>query len=91
VFGRKFYIIRDDEKLGNFDVRSDARIFLGYSTINKAYRCYKKMLKKIFESASVKVEEEPHKHSILIKEYEFYESSCGEEGKEEKKGKGDVG
>ena len=40
VFGRKFYILKDN-KNGNFDAKSDEGIFLGYSTKRKAYKCLK--------------------------------------------------
>lgn len=57
VFERKCYIKRDEEKLGNFDARSNEGIFLGYSTKIKACKCYKKRLRKIFKSENVKVDE----------------------------------
>lgn len=86
-FGRKFYIRRDEDNLGNFDARSYEGIFLGYSIISKEYQCYNKRLKMIFESASVKVGEEPHQSSVLIEGYESNESPCSEEGKAKEKGK----
>jgi len=42
IFGRKFYIKRNDEKLGKFDARVDEDIFLGYSHNNKGCICYNK-------------------------------------------------
>lgn len=69
VFQRKCYIRRDDKKLGKFDARSNEGIFLVYNTKIKAYRCYKKSLRRIFESASVKVDEEL-RNSVVIDGYE---------------------
>jgi hypothetical protein len=46
IFGKKYYIRRDEEDLGNFDSRCDEGIFLGYSTIIKACKCYNKRLEK---------------------------------------------
>jgi hypothetical protein len=57
VFGRKFYIKRDDNNLGKFDSRSDDGIFLGYSSNKKPYRCYNLILHKIVESENVKVDD----------------------------------
>lgn len=62
IFGRKFYIKRDDD-IGNFDARSNEGIFLGYSTKSKTYWCYNKRLRNIVESASVKVDEDSVKSS----------------------------
>lgn len=56
VFGRKCYIKRDED-IGNFDARSDECIFLRYSTKSKTYQCYNKRLRKIVESACVRVYE----------------------------------
>jgi hypothetical protein len=46
--------------LGKFDSRADEGIFMGYSSRNKAYRCYNKALGKIIESTNVKVDEAGH-------------------------------
>jgi len=56
VFGSKCYIKRDED-LGKFDARCDEEIFLGYSNQSKAYQCFNKRLKKIVETANVKVDE----------------------------------
>ena len=58
VFGSKCYIKVNDDNLGKFNSRSDEGIFLGYSTSNKAYKCYNKRLRRIVESIDVKVDEE---------------------------------
>lgn len=57
VFGSKWYIKRNDDKLGKFDARDDGGIFLGYSHNNKGYRCYIKNIKNIFDSIDVQVDE----------------------------------
>ena len=57
IFGSKCYIKINDEHLGKFHARTDAGIFLGYSTERRAYKCYNKRLKRIVESMDVKVYE----------------------------------
>jgi len=42
VFGSKCFIKMTNEKLGKFEPREDEGIFLGYSYISKAYKCYNK-------------------------------------------------
>lgn len=85
VFGSKCYIKRDDENLGKFDAICDEGIFLGYSTNSKAYKCFNKTLRKIVESANVKVDEDMHRF-FEISEVELDEHICEkllEENKEE--------
>lgn len=73
IFGSKCYIKRD-KAVGKFDARSDEGIFLGYSTKSKAYRCFNLRLKKIIESAHVKIDEKfmvqerYHDYSPMIEE-----------------------
>ena len=57
VFGRKYYILNDQENLGKFDAKSDEGIFLGYSTSGRAYRVYNKRTKTVMESINVKIDE----------------------------------
>ena len=57
VFKIKSYIKRDDEDLRKFESRGNVGIFLGYSSRSKTYRFYNKALRKIVESANVKVDE----------------------------------
>ena len=54
--GTKCYILKDDRS-GKFDAKSDERIFLGYSTRSKAYKCLNTNTNKIVESVTVKVDE----------------------------------
>ena len=42
IFGSTCFILKDRENVGKFDSRSDEGIFLGYSSISKAYRLYNK-------------------------------------------------
>ena len=48
-------------------------MFLGYSTKSKAYRCYNLRLRKIIESANVKIDER-----FQIQERTFYYDSDNE-------------
>ena len=57
VFGRKYYILNDQENLGKFDAKSDEGIFLGYSTSGRAYGVYNKRTKTVMESINVKIDE----------------------------------
>jgi hypothetical protein len=57
VFGRKCYIKREDEKIGNFDSRVDEGIFIGYSCKIKSYKCYNIRLNKIAGIINVKFDE----------------------------------
>jgi hypothetical protein len=59
IFGRKCYIKRNEDNLGNFDSRVDEGILLGYSSKSKGYKCDNKRLHKIVESIYVKVNEGP--------------------------------
>ena len=43
--------------MGKFDFRSDEGIFLGYSSISKAYQVYNKRTKKVMETINVVIEE----------------------------------
>ena len=40
VFGSNYYIKRNEDDLGKFDSKTDDGIFLGYSSMKKAYMCY---------------------------------------------------
>ena len=42
IFGSTCFILKDRENVGKFDSRSNEGIFLGYSSISKAYRLYNK-------------------------------------------------
>ena len=54
VFGSKCFIHNHGkETLSKFDPRSPESIFVGYSSVNKAYRVYNKCTKVIEESIHV--------------------------------------
>ena len=59
VFGSKFFIKNNDEKLGKFEPRADEGILLGYSSRSRAYKCYNKRLWKIVECIDVVIDESP--------------------------------
>ena len=53
TFGSKCYILRGGENLGKFYAKFDIGIFLGFSTMSKAYRVYNQNSHIIQESSSV--------------------------------------
>ena len=57
IFGRKWYIKRDDGKIRKFDSQVDEGILVGYSSKRKAYKCYNLRLGKIVETINVKIDE----------------------------------
>ena len=57
VFGSKCYILNDRENLGKFDARSDEGIFLGYSTMSRAYRVFNERTKTVMESINVTIDD----------------------------------
>lgn len=56
IFGRKFYILKDNRNR-RLDAKSDEGRFLGQSTKSKAYKCLNSNTKKVVGSANVKVDE----------------------------------
>ena len=57
IFGSTCFILKDKENVGKFDSRSDEGIFLGYSSISKAYRVYNKRTMKVMETMNVVIDE----------------------------------
>jgi hypothetical protein len=55
VFGSKFYIKREDGRMGNFDSRVDKGIHVGYSSTRKSYKCYN--LRKFVERINVTIDD----------------------------------
>ena len=53
TFGNECYILKDGENLGEFDAKFDVGIFLGYSTMSKAYKVYNKNSQIIQVSSNV--------------------------------------
>jgi hypothetical protein len=57
VFGSKFYIKREDGRMGKFDSHVEKGILVGYSSTRKAYKCYNLILNKFVESINVTIDE----------------------------------
>ena len=57
IFGSTCFILKDRENVGKFDIQSDERIFLGYSSTNKAYRVLNKRNRKVMETINVVIDE----------------------------------
>ena len=57
IFGSTCFILKDRENVGKFDSRSDEGIFLGYSSIGKAYRVYNKRTMKVMGTVNVVIDE----------------------------------
>ena len=53
IFESTCFILKDRENVGKFDSCSDEGIFLGYSSISKAYRVYNKRTMKVMETVNV--------------------------------------
>ena len=53
IFESTCFILKDRENVGKFDFCSDEGIFLGYSSISKAYRVYNKRTMKVMETVNV--------------------------------------
>jgi hypothetical protein len=57
VFGSKFYIKREDGRLGKIDSRANKGILVGYSRKIKEYKCFSTRLNRIVESINVMINE----------------------------------
>jgi hypothetical protein len=57
VFGRKYYIKREDDRMRKFDSRVDKGVLVGYSSTRKAYMYYNLRLNKVVESINVTIDE----------------------------------
>ena len=57
VFGCVCYILINKDNLGKFEPRSDEGIFLGYSSVSKAFRVYNRRTNIVEESIHVKFDE----------------------------------
>ena len=56
VFGSKFYIKREDGRMGKFDSHLDKGVLVGYSSTRKEYKCYDLILNKVLESINVTID-----------------------------------
>jgi hypothetical protein len=57
VFGRKYYIKREDGRMRKFESRVDKGVLVGYSSTRKEYKCYNLRLNKVVESINVTIDE----------------------------------
>ena len=63
IFGSTCFILKDKENVGKFDSRNDEGIFLGYSSLSKAYRVYNKNTMKVMETVNVVIDESSDSYS----------------------------
>ena len=56
IFRSTCFILNDKKNVGNFDFLSDEGIFLGYSSISKAYQVYNKRTMKVMETMNVVID-----------------------------------
>jgi hypothetical protein len=57
VFGSKYFVLNEAPKVIKFDSKSIEEIFIGYSSISKAYRIYIPTSRIVVESMHVKFNE----------------------------------
>jgi hypothetical protein len=57
VFGSKFYIKREDGRMGKFDSCVEKGILVGYSSTRNAYKCYNLRLNKVVERINITIDE----------------------------------
>lgn len=74
VFQSKCYILRDGENTHKLENKSDEKIFLEYSSNNRAYRVYNLRTKIVIESINVVVDDDVSTKTIS-KELKELESS----------------
>nr|GEX08608.1 hypothetical protein [Tanacetum cinerariifolium] len=66
IFGSVCYIVRDGENLDKIKEKDDECIFVGYSTLSRAYRVFNKKTRVIMESIHVNFDELPYMASDQI-------------------------
>lgn len=59
VFGRKFFIKRNDKNIENFDSHANEGILLGYFAQRKGYKCYNKQTKGLEDCIDEVIDETP--------------------------------
>ena len=88
VFGREFYIKREDGKMGKFESHVEQGVLVGYSSTRKSYKCYNLRLNKVLESINVTIDEtgrpESKKEENKSMEQLFEEEDEKEEDEDEK-------
>ncbi|KAI3771392.1 hypothetical protein L6452_02556 [Arctium lappa] len=57
IFGCQCFILNNKDQLGKFDPKADDGIFLGYSSISKAYRVFNKRRQSVEETIHVTFDE----------------------------------
>nr|GFA06853.1 integrase, catalytic region, zinc finger, CCHC-type, peptidase aspartic, catalytic [Tanacetum cinerariifolium] len=60
IFGSLCYIVRDGKNLDKMKEKGDECIFVGYSTLSRAYRVFNKRTRVIMESIHINFNELPH-------------------------------
>ena len=75
IFGSKCYILKDDRH-EKFDAKSDQRIFLGYSTRSKTYKCLNTNTNKVVESENMNFDESTEAYEAKpkkeLEKYKFF-------------------
>ena len=57
VFGSEYFILNTKDKLSKFDPKFDPNVFLGYSSVYKAYRVYNKRTQIVEETIHITFKE----------------------------------
>ena len=78
VFGSRCYIKNNDEHSGKYDDKADERIFLGYATNNRGYRCFNKRMHKLMDCIDVRVDEEIPLNDYQIRSVEINDEDMNE-------------
>ena len=68
IFGSTCFILKNRKNVRKFDSQSDERIFLGYSSTNKAYRVYNKRTMTVIETMNVFIDESSYSGSEKVSE-----------------------
>ena len=68
IFGSTCFILKNRKNVRKFDSQSDERIFLGYSSTNKAYRVYNKRTMTVMETMNVFIDESSYSGSEKVSE-----------------------
>ena len=53
IFGSKCFILNTRDRLSKFDPKSDFRIFLGYTSVSKAYRVFNQRTQVVEETIHI--------------------------------------
>jgi transposase InsO family protein len=83
VFGSKWYIKREDGRMGKFDSRVEKWVLVGYSSTRKEYTCYNLRLNKFVERINVTIDE-TGRQELKEEENESMEKLYEEEAEDEK-------